>query len=184
MRTKLAKVRETTLVGTAMLGLLACSQVLYAQQAASQAVPSTVPIPKKLTSGSCLDVSIGDQVTLDWNPAFDHAASVSGMREMTLRFAHPAEIASRSHNLGSVELTARPRQGDSDVPVKALDNGWYQITFRVRSANFEVGEYRLVQAIAIPETAAEYRGERPQMTNNPTSFPFCLNVVAPQRGRG
>jgi hypothetical protein len=153
------------------------TKALRAQQAALAPVP--------LTSGTCAQVQDGGYVTLEWNPGFDHPASVLRVRRFTLSFDAVDEVP-RAHPVApALVLEAyapHDKNGLPDSPITVGNNGFWKLRFQVSLHGARPGEYHLVAADAEAQVDAGYSGERPQMTNSPLRHPFCLNVQSvPQR---
>jgi hypothetical protein len=161
--------------------IMLCSALALASAwASAQVSPShveTTPSAKALTPGNCLTVSDGDLLTLEWNPGFDNASAVLGLREFTLRFASGAHFPISRRSQDGISLSAIPRREGEAYPFKPMGNGFYQVTFHVHLKFHETGEYRLYDADATPEVDPAYKGETPKMTNTPTNSPFCINLI-------
>jgi hypothetical protein len=132
---------------------------------------------KALTAGVCADVTDGDILTFEWNPAFDNTSAVSGLREFALRFANASDFGvARRTQTGLLLSAVNRREGDLH-PFKTLPNGFFQVTFHVHLKQGEAGEYHLVESWATANVEPEYKGKLPAMTNSPTNSPFCLNAI-------
>jgi hypothetical protein len=138
-----------------------------------------------LTPGTCAQVTEGDILTLDWNPAFDHSDSVSGLASFHLGFGRPGETISTRHRPSLVLETIHRGEAVSSGPgITALPNGYFHLRFLVHLGDVESGTYSLIGAEAIPLVAPDDHAEMPSMTNTPLRLPFCLNVQAGLRMRG
>jgi hypothetical protein len=148
--------------------------------AASTGVPREVA----LTPGNCAQVTEGDILTLDWNPAFENPASVSGIADFHLAFGSPGESSSSRRRPSLVlETVHRGETVSSEPGIQPIPNGYFHLRFLVHLANVETGTYHLIDAQAVPILDPDFHGETPRMTNTPLNFPFCLNVIADARRR-
>ena len=155
-------------------------------QAPSQAVPASKGVVP-LTAGTCANVTDGQIVTMEWNPAFERPAQVTGMRRFELAFAPVQARPLRGEPL-LLRLTAAPRMhgelpGQPDSEIQPGANGSFLLRFRVHVGSHEAGQYQLYRAEAQAAVEPGYQGDAPQMTNDPLRFPFCLNVIAPPARR-
>jgi hypothetical protein len=139
----------------------------------------------RLTPDTCAQVSEGDILTLNWDPAFDNPDPVSGLASFHLGFGRPDESFSPRRRPSLVLGTVHRGETVSSEPgITALPNGYFHLRFLVRLGNIESGTYSLIGAEAIPVVDPAYHGETPSMTNTPVRLPFCLNVQARARTRG
>ena len=160
--------RISTCAKTVLGGLSLLVFVCASAQAPKPSVPSTVP----LVSDTCPSVHIGDSISLDWNPNFDPAWPVTGLRSFGLTLAGVAEDGV---SLKRQELNLGARH--TPTKISPLGNGFYRIEFQLNTRSIEPGKYRLVRAMAMAEVVSEYTEQPPQMTSSPVNERYCISVV-------
>jgi hypothetical protein len=150
--------------------------VLLAPRAAAQTNGETIVA---LNPGVCSQISDGGLVTLEWNPAFDSPAEVSGIKELVLYFARDEDQATVRHHDPPLVLHATNGhlEGPSiPQPIKAASNGFFDFTFRANLHGVPPGTYKLTRALAAAITSPDFQGTSPQMTNDPSHSSFCVVV--------
>ena len=141
----------------------------------------------ELTQNGCAQVSEGDTISFDWNPGWDHAGGVTGLRRVFLLFAQRGEEEQAQPRRGGILLAATrsaERTGLHGSSIAAQPNGFYRVTFRPFLHGAEPGEYRLVDARGDARVDARYQGARPEMTNNPVRSSYCLQILPAVAVRG
>lgn len=162
-----------------VLGLLTLASI-HAQAPQTDTQPKTSSRPVPLVSDSCPQVREGDRITLDWNPGFDHAGIVTGLKSFSLVMAGVNENGAIGRQ--RIVLAAGGR-GHSPF-ASSLGNGYYHIEIPVPS-DLPEGVYRLVDADTDAEAMAGYENEpRPQMTVSPVRERFCITVLPRIRFQG
>lgn len=144
------------------------------------------PAPKAvvLTPDSCARVTEGDDLSFQWNPAFDPGGTAVGLSEFELVFAPHAEATPGQRSRGfNLIFTARAADRDPDSPTMVIQglNGSFQMRFHFSQKGVPPGTYDLVEAVATPMVDPTYQGSSPQMTNSPLRSPYCLEVVSATR---
>jgi hypothetical protein len=177
--------RGSPCVATVLLLALGASAVCA--QETSSAAPTKATVA--LTPGTCAQISSGDLVTLDWNPAFDPSSAVIGVVNFRLLFKGPSNDAGRMHGikpalvleLKPAMLLAPGPEAGAAFPRKfaalAEPNGYYHMRFQAYLASMPSGTYYLSGAEAVASTAPDYTGPAPRMTNDPTRSPFCVEIA-------
>lgn len=165
------------------LTVLLSASALVAQHGAPAHGPGYVGKTVPLTPGNCAQIADGDSVTLEWNPAFDNPAAVTGLWDMVLTFSRRGEEGGSRRGYAGIVLRAHPHISPDLDPfpdaVVAAPNGFYRIHFRVVTRDLKPGEYQLIDARADAQTPPGYDGKKPEMTNSPLGSAFCLTVAAP-----
>ncbi|SNT41627.1 hypothetical protein SAMN05421770_11249 [Granulicella rosea] len=166
--------------------LLAAHLLAPALQAQANPRPAV-----ELTQNGCAQVGEGDTISFDWNPGFDHAGGVTGMRRVFLLFAPRGEEAQAEPGRGGILLSATRSAERTGLhgslhgsTIAAQPNGFYRVTFRPSLHGAEPGEYRLVDARVDARVDTRYRGARPEMTNNPVRSAYCLRILPADTVRG
>jgi len=129
-----------------------------------------------LVSGVCPEVQLGDTLSLDWNPGFDHAGAVTGMSSINLIFSPTiAEGVGRKESRLALSLGGRyaPPLGAA-----YMGNGFYHLEFPI-ATRFAPGVYSLREANAKANVLPEYSGQAPEMTVSPVREHLCITVVDP-----
>jgi len=130
-----------------------------------------------MVSGQCPAVHAGDWISLDWNPAFDSTAAVTGVKNVALTFVGTLEDG----------VTVNPRHTlflprSADHKISPLGNGYVHIESPL-PVTLDPGVYHLVEAYANPELRPDYKGETPKPTVSPAREHLCITVLA-RRPRG
>lgn len=128
-----------------------------------------------LSPNACAQVSDGDQLVFDWNPGFQHAGAVSGINKALLVFAKPGEP---EKSITLVSMQFEPAERSHHPRIETLENGIYRLHFTLNLAQVEPGAYRLASARGDARTLSGYQGAAPAVTNDPTRYPYCIEVVS------
>jgi hypothetical protein len=160
-QTILASVKAL-LSGVALLGLAAASC-----QAQATAVP--------LVSDACPNVSVGQSISLDWNPVFDPSWPVTGLRGFDLTFSPVAE-----DGVGLRRMGLRLGAHHTAANISPLGNGFFHIEVKLTGSRIPLGKYRLVSAHAAPELDSDFKGQLPEMTRSPVEERYCITVIRSQ----
>jgi hypothetical protein len=125
-----------------------------------------------LVSDSCPVVHHGEMVSIDWNPGFDHAAMVTNLRRLQLRFASVAEDGVHVRSRTAFTLG----DGGADAVFKPAANGYFHAEYRI-TRNIPQGIFHLVEADAGAKLDPGFDGAQPVMSNSPVAGRFCITVV-------
>ena len=150
----------------------------------AQSTSAPAPSPEvPLLPGTCPQVADGDTVILDWNPGFLAWGICGGLRDFALSFGLRGK--ERSHRGGGLTLRVATLKTESrtDQAIADIGNGFFRLRFKVNLHAVEPGEYHLVRADAEANADGANAGGAPQMTNSPTRYSFCVDVLpTPSRG--
>jgi hypothetical protein len=152
--------------------LLAGFALLAAASCRAQTQATAVP----LVSDTCPNVTAGQSISLDWNPLFDPAWPVTGLREVGLTFSPVAADGVSMRRGGELHLGTR----HTATNISPLGNGFFHIELRLSGSRIPPGTYRLVRAQAIPEVDPEFKGPLPEMTRSPVEERYCITVIPSQ----
>lgn len=144
---------------------------MQAQQPAIQGAVAATQPSTPLVADSCPVVVRGANISLDWNPGFEHEGVVTGLRIFRVTFV---PLASNGALGTRWPLVLGGRAGDFTASTAV--NGYFDIGFRV-PRNITPGEYHLIKAEGMAKTLAEYTGAGIRMTNSPASQNFCFKVL-------
>jgi hypothetical protein len=125
-----------------------------------------------LVSDSCPVVHHGEVVSIDWNPGFDHAAMVTNLRRLQLRFAGVAEDGVHVRSRTAFTLG----DGRADAVFKPTANGYFHAEYRI-TRSIPMGTFHLVEAETVATTDPRLEGNEPVMSNSPAAGRFCITVV-------
>ncbi len=130
-----------------------------------------------LISGACPAVPQDGAVAVEWNPGFDPAWGVTGMKAFRLVFEGLREDGVTPIPGSRLVLDSFPRGR-----ITAMGNGYFHVEARV-PARTHPGVYRLVGANGSAGLVADYQGEAPRQTVSPVGESYCMTVVAGSRAQ-
>lgn len=169
--------RRSGRVAAAILAWTAWCGVAAIGQAAQ---PAQGPKIVALTADGCARIEAGDIVTFTWNPGFDHPEAVTGLRNFALGFVGPDGDPAAMQDRPAIWMALMPRRRlvpPLQSSVTPAGNGYYDMRFEAYLPHIRSGVYHLALARAVAQTASDYQGPIPQMTNSPLSLPLCLDVI-------
>jgi hypothetical protein len=125
-----------------------------------------------LAPDTCPTVRPGGEVTLDWNPAFEHPGAVEGLANFSLGFA------AVSDDEVHLQLAKRfvLRELASGHHFSSIGNGYFHIAMTV-PMRVAPGEYHITSAQSLALTSADYQGSPLWMTNSPVDARLCIKIV-------
>jgi len=149
-----------------------------AQSAAPSGEPKVTGRSITLLPGTCPQVMPGDELVLEWNPAFDVPGGATGVLTMLLSFRKAGQTGPdpQGHREFLLRATYFGKRAGRPSEITQLPNGFLQFRFHVPHQDIEPGEYRVATARSIPRTLEDHAVNAP-MTNSPMNSSFCLNVV-------
>jgi len=154
--------------------LLAGAALLCMAGASCQAQSQATTVP--LVSDTCPNVSLGQSISLDWNPVFDPSWPVTSLRDVGLTFSPVEEDGVSVRRRTELRLGARR----TARTISPLGNGFFHVAVRLSGSRISPGTYRLVDVRAIPEVDSDFKGPLPEMTRSPVEARYCITVIRPQ----
>jgi len=154
------------------VALLASSNTPVSAQQESSAASSPAPAKIALVSSACVTVHMGDILTLNWNPGFEHPAMVANLLSVQLAFAGLAENGVTVRTRPAFTLGERIDPSASKPGV----NGDFHTEFRL-PRHIPPGEFHMIAAHIRPRMDPRFEGQPPIMTNSPVRELFCITVV-------
>ena len=149
---------------------------VFAQAPAAQTtVLLTKAVP--LVSDTCPVAAAGGVISFNWNPGFDHAGAVTGLRSIHLVFYHVGEDGVHANPMDRLVVDS------SGGVVSDGVNGSYRIEVHLpqSAAVVHAGTYQLAEAHASPQLVASFRGEEPVATVPLARERYCMTVIPVSR---